>query len=420
VTLSRRRFVASAAVGAVGLVAAPAILRGARLRVVVVGAGPGGLGVARVLAASGAVDVTLVEAAPRYTTCFGSNAYLAGLRSFEDITHDSPARLDGARVVRGRATVADPAGRRLRLASGAVLAYDRLVLSPGIAFRTDAIEGYDAAAGERMPHAYDGGASHHALRARIEAMPDGGLFVITAPALPFRCPPSPYERASMVAWYFSRAKPRSKILILDAKDQHSKQGLFHEVWARRYGDMVEWVPQMMTDGGLSAVDAATMTLTTGGGERFQADAASVIPPQHAGDIARASGLADASGWCPVRAQDLSSTLVPDVHVLGDAIDPGEVPKSAYAADSQAAVCAEAILALARGGEPPPARFDSVCWSMVADDAAVKVGASYEVREGEVHQTRGFISSLDDAAEVRARNVADAGAWYRSTVRRMFG
>jgi NADPH-dependent 2,4-dienoyl-CoA reductase/sulfur reductase-like enzyme len=420
VTLSRRRFAASAAASAALLSLGPAIARGARLRVVVVGAGAGGLGVARRLAASGAVDLTLVEAAPRYTTCFGSNPYLAGLRRFEDITHDSPGRLDGGRVVRGRAVALDAGARRLRLATGDTLPYDRLVLSPGIAFRTGAIEGYDAVAAERMPHAYDGGASHRALRAALETMPDGGLFVITAPALPFRCPPSPYERASMVAWYLSRAKPRSKILILDAKDQHSKQGLFHEVWARRYGDMVEWVPRMMTDGGLSAVDAATMTLTTADGERFRADAASVIPPQHAGDIARAGGLADESGWCPVRADDLSSRRVPHVHVLGDAIDPGEVPKSAYAADSQAAVCAAAILASARGGEPPPARFDSVCWSMVADDAAVKVGASYEVRDGEVHQTEGFISSLDDPAAVRARNVADAEAWYRATVGRMFG
>ena len=417
--LSRRRF-GAAATAAAALCAAPWVARGARPRVVVVGGGPGGLGVARRLAASGTVEVTLVEASPRYLTCFGSNQHLAGLRTLEDITHDSPARIAGAAVVRERALAVDAGARRLRLASGAALPYDRLVLSPGVAFREDAIDGYGVEARERMPHAYDGGDGHRRLRMQLEAMPDGGLFVISAPALPFRCPPSPYERASLVAWYFSRAKSRSKILILDAKDQHSKQGLFHEAWARRYGEMVEWVPQMMTEGGVRAVDAAQMTLITGGGERFRADAANVIPPQRAGDIAREGGLTDDSGWCPVRPADLSSTLVPDVHVVGDAIDPGEVPKSAYAADSQALVCAAAIAAAYSGGDAPPARFESVCWSMLADDAAVKVGASYEVRDGEVHQTRGFISSVDDAAEVRVRNAEEAAAWYRATVEGMFG
>jgi NADPH-dependent 2,4-dienoyl-CoA reductase/sulfur reductase-like enzyme len=416
--LNRRRFIAGVLATAPMRPVSPAILGGVLPRVVVVGAGPGGLGVVRRLASSAAVDLTLVEALPKYITCFGSNLQLAGLRRLEDITYDSPEAIGGVRVVRDRAVSVDADARRLRLASGAALPYDRLVLSPGVGFREDAIEGYGSEARVRMPHAYAGGDGHRLLRAQLEAMADGGLFVISAPALPFRCPPSPYERASLVAWYFLHAKPRSKILILDAKDQHSKQGLFHEAWARRYPDMVEWVPAMMTDGGVRAVDAAAMTLTAGD-ERFRADVANVILPQRAGDIARAADLADATGWCPVNPADLSSTRVPHVHLLGDAIDPGEVPKSAYAADSQAAVCAAAILAWAQGNERPPATFHSVCWSMLANDAAVKVGASYEVRDGEVHQTEGFISSSSDSADLRARNALEADAWYRATVRRLF-
>ncbi len=418
--LSRRRFAAGALAAAAGGVApGPAILAAARPRVVVVGGGPGGLGTARRLAAAGVVEVTLVAPEPRYTTCFGSNLHLAGLREFDAITHAAPARLEGAAVVRDRAVAVDAGARQVRLESGAALPYDRLVMAPGIGFRFDAIEGYGPGAAERMPHAYDGGPQHRLLRAQLEAMPDGGLFVISAPALPFRCPPSPYERASLVACYLSRAKPRSKVLILDAKDQHSKQGLFHEAWARLYPDMVEWLPAMMTDGGVRAVDPAAMTLTAGD-EIFAADVANVIPPQRAGDVAVVAGLVDESGWCPVNPADLASTRVEHVHVLGDAIEPGEVPKSAFAADSQAAVCAEAITAWAQGREAAAARFDSVCWSFVAADAAVKVSASYEVRDGAAHQSAAFISSLDDTAAVRATNAREADAWYEDIVRRMFG
>ncbi len=419
-TLSRRRFAGAALAAGAGLaagVAAPAI-GGARPSVVVLGAGPAGMSAARALAASDGVAVTLVEPLARYTSCFSANLYLAGLQPFESIDHAVSVGAAAPALVRERAVSVDTGARRVRLSGGATLEYDRLVVAPGIALRFDTIEGYGPHALERMPHAYFGGGQQRLLRAQLEAMPDGGLFVISAPALPFRCPPAPYERASLVAWYLSRSKPRSKILILDAKDQHAKQGLFHEAWARLYGEMVEWVPASMTDGGVRALDAGAMTLDAGG-EIFRADVANVIPPQRAADIARDAGLTDAGGWCPVRPDNLASMQVRHVHVLGDAIDPGEVPKSAFAARSQGAVCAAAILAELSDRAPPPAAFSSVCWSYLSADSAVKVAADYEVRDGEVHQSTGFISSINESAQVRTRNVEEARAWYQETVSWMY-
>jgi sulfide dehydrogenase [flavocytochrome c] flavoprotein chain len=417
---TRREFIRLAgAASLAGMVARPAIGQ-ARARVVVIGGGAGGATVARYLAATASLDVTLVEANEQYRTCFFSNLYLGGLRSFESLAHgyDGLRNKHGVSVVHESAAAVDPAAKTVRLTGGSVLPYDRLVMAPGIDFRYDAIEGYSKAAAEIMPHAWRGGAQTMLLRQQLEAMPDGGLFVLVAPADPFRCPPGPYERVSMVAAYFKREKPKSKILVLDGKNSFSKQELFQDAWNRHYPGMVEWLPLDFT-GGVKAVDPDNRAVKTPD-ESFDADVANVIPPQTAGRIALESGLADESGWCPVDPSTLESRLQADIHLVGDAIRPGEMPKSAFAANSQAKVCAMAVAAALTGSRRFEPRFFNTCWSFLAADDAALIGASYRVADGKIAAVTKFVSKVGEAAEVRARTARQAGAWYTAITADMFG
>ncbi|NKC11621.1 MAG: NAD(P)/FAD-dependent oxidoreductase [Gammaproteobacteria bacterium] len=400
---------------------APFTVLGAKKpRVVVVGGGAGGATVARYVAKSGQVDVTLVEANEHYTTCFFSNLYLGGFRSLESITHsyDKLAAAVGVRVVTDIATAVDADKRIVRLMSGGALAYDRLVLAPGIDFKYEAIEGYGPAAEQVMPHAYRAGAQSALLRRQIVDMKDGGLVVIVPPPNPFRCPPGPYERASMIAHYLKYHKPKSKILILDSKDKHSKQALFQEAWERFYPGMIEWLPGELT-GGVKAVDVTNMAVVTED-ETHRADVVNVIPPQQAGWIARSAGAAAQSGWCPVQAHNLASKLLPDVHVVGDSIIPGDMPKSAFAANSQAKVCANAIVADLADKQAFRPRFRNTCWSLVATGHGIKVGASYEATEEKIAKTSGFISQTGEDDTTRAATANEANGWYAGITADLFG
>lgn len=413
-TISRRRFNQRAlTAGAAALSAAsfPAI-GAAKPRLVVIGGGPGGATVARQVASAGAVDVTLVEEQKTYTTCFFSNLYLGGFRSFESITHDYVAlsTRHGVNVVHARAVGVDPGAKTVRLESGVTLPYDRLVMAPGIDFRWDAIEGYDEAAAEVMPHAYKAGVQTRLLKAVVEAVPDGGLFVVAAPANPFRCPPGPYERISMIAHHFKQHKPKSKILVIDAKNSFSKQGLFQAAWERFYPGMVEWLPADITDGGVKAVNTSSMEVITAG-ERFKAAGANIIPPQTAGRIAIEAQLANDSGWCPVHADTLASRQVADVYLVGDAIIPGDMPKSAFSANSQAKVCANAILADLADKRRFPPRFRNTCWSLVATDHGLKVGANYEATPEKIKSVDSFLSAEDESDAIRASTAEEGDAWY---------
>ena len=415
---TRRRFIRIA--GAAGLVgmARPAIGQ-AKARVVVIGGGAGGATVAKYLASTAALEVTLVEANPQYNTCFFSNLYLAGLRSFETLAHgyDDLGSKHGINVVHESAVGVDPAAKTVRLAGGAALPYDRLVMAPGIDFRFDAIEGYSEAAAKIMPHAWRGGEQTVLLRRQLEAMPEGGLFVLVAPADPFRCPPGPYERVSLVADYFKREKPKAKILILDSKNSFSKQELFQDGWNRHYPGMVEWLPLDFT-GGVKAVDPDNRAVKTADGT-FNAAVANVIPPQTAGRIALESGLADKSGWCPVDPSTLESQLQANIHLVGDAIKPGDMPKSAFAANSQAKVCAMAVAAALTGSRRFEPRFFNTCWSFLAADDAALIGASYRVADGKIAAATKFISKVGESAEVRAQAARQASAWYAAITADMF-
>jgi sulfide dehydrogenase [flavocytochrome c] flavoprotein subunit len=401
--------------------AAGALERRPAARVVVIGGGAGGATVARYLAASArALEVTLVEPKRQYTTCFFSNLYLAGQCSFESLNHgyETLAAQYGIRVIHDRATGIDPVARTVSLAEGASLTYDRLVVAPGIAFRPGAIAGYDEAASLVMPHAWMAGPQTQLLRRRLETMPDGGVFVIVAPPEPFRCPPGPYERASLVAAYFKRHKPRAKILILDAKDSFFEEDLFQEGWNRHYPRMIEWLPAQFI-GPIEGVNAHDGTIRTAT-QTFQAAVANVIPPPSAADLAQRTGLADATGWCPVDPATFESRLHPGIHLVGDAILAGAMPKSAFAANSQAKSCAFAIIsALTGAGNAPPFLYNT-CYSFLAPDDAVADAISFKTSGGRIEISEIQISPIDESTAARAHGAQEAWGWYDAFTRDIFG
>jgi NADPH-dependent 2,4-dienoyl-CoA reductase/sulfur reductase-like enzyme len=415
--LNRRQILGSAAAGAASL-ALPSMVRAqaASAHVVVVGGGFGGATAARYLRQfAPQLQVTLVEPAARFYTCPFSNLYLAGLRSWDSIGHGYDGlRKAGVTVVQASAEAVDGAARSVKLSNGQTLRYDRLVLSPGVDMRWNALEGYDEAAAQLAPHAWKAGPQTQLLKKQLEAMPDGGKFVMVIPANPFRCPPGPYERAAMVAHYFKQHKPRSKILLLDDKDAFSKQGLFVQGWKALYGDMIEWVKQS-DDGKVMRVDASKREVETAFGTLHQADVLNVIPPQKAGFIADRAGVTDASGWVPVKAESFESRLVPHIYVLGDATIAAPMPKSGFAANTQGKVAAAAIAAELTGQPLPTAAYANTCYSLIGTDYGISVAGVYRAQEGKLIEVEGSggVSPMDGDTTFRKAE-ADYGAdWYRA-------
>jgi sulfide dehydrogenase [flavocytochrome c] flavoprotein subunit len=392
-----------------------------RARVVVIGGGVGGATAAKYLALSSeALDVTLVEPKARYTTCFFSNLYLAGLRSLESLTHgyETLAQRYGVNVVHDSVTAIDPAAKNVSLESGAKLSYDRIVLAPGIAFKAGAIDGYDDAATQIMPHAWTAGPQTELLRQQLESMEDGGVFVLVAPPNPFRCPPGPYERASLIAYYFKQYKPRAKILILDAKDSFFEQDVFQDGWNRHYPGMIEWLPGQFT-GGIKAVDVKGRMIETAG-DTFKADVANVIPAQEAGQLAQQARLVDQSGWCPIDPMTFESKLQPGIHVIGDAAKAGNMAKSAFASNSQAKVCAFAILTALTGSERFAPHLFNTCFTFLASDDAVTSTISYRTEPETIKINDTFFSKVGESAETRRKTVREADGWYAAFTHDVFG
>jgi sulfide dehydrogenase [flavocytochrome c] flavoprotein subunit len=411
-----------------GALAAPFVARAQDMpqgtaRVVVVGGGFAGATAARMLAQAGH-QVTLVEAEAQYVSCPFSNPVVAGLRELDgqQFGWDKVAA-SGVKLVQARATGVDGAAKRVMLDGGAV-EYDRLVMAPGVDMRLGgdpgALPGYDRAAAERMPHAWKAGAQTTLLRDQLRAMPDGGTVVMAVPANPYRCPPGPYERASLIAWYLKNNKPRSKLLVLDAKDQFSKQKLFQQAWAQMYPGLLEWVP-LSNGGAVTGVDPAAMTLSTDF-DTHKADVANVIPPQRAGAIAQAAGVADRTGWCPVDPVSFESLRVPNIHVIGDAAIMGAMPKSAFAANAEAKVCAQAITVLLAGRAPEVPRLINTCYSLVAPEYGISVAGVYRPVNGQLTDIDGAggTSPLDAAPAVRAQEAAYADVWYHTIMGSVFG
>ncbi len=404
--------------------AAPWVRSGRALggaRVVVIGGGFGGTTCARALRqASPELDVTLVEASAEYVSCPFSNPVVAGLREMDAQRFGYGRVAAELRLVQATATAIDPAARQVLLHDGVRLPYDRLVLSPGVDMRYDALPGYNEAAAERMPHAWKAGPQTLLLRDQLQAMPDGGLVVMAVPANPFRCPPGPYERASLIAYYLKTQKPRSKLLVLDAKDVFSKQRLFQAAWAKLYPGILEWV-SLSEGGNVTGVDAATLTLSTDFGAH-KAAVANVIPPQRAGRIAATAGVTDRTGWCPVDPVAFESRLVPGIHVIGDSAIMGAMPKSAFAANAQAKVAAAAILALLDGRAPEEPRLINTCYSLVAPEYGISVAGVYRPKSGQLTDIDGAggTSAPDAGPDVRAEEAQYADAWYQTITGQVFG
>jgi sulfide dehydrogenase [flavocytochrome c] flavoprotein chain len=391
-------------------------------RVVVIGGGFAGASCARALRqADRRLAVSLVEPNPTFTACPFSNAVIVGLRELraQQFTYDRIAA-DGIAIRRTSATGVDPSARSVTLADGAQIPYDRLVLAPGIDIRWNAVAGYDQAASAQMPHAWQAGEQTLLLRRQLETMDDGGLVVISAPPNPFRCPPGPYERASLIAYFLKTKKPKSKLIVLDAKEAFSKQRLFQQAWSELYPGLIEWVP-LSKGGAVTSVDPATRTLVTDFG-RHQAKVANVIPPQKAGRIADVAGVTDRTGWCPIDPATFESKLQPGIHVIGDAAIAGAMPKSAFAANSQAKACAAVVAQLLTGGTPSTPKLINTCYSLVAPDYGISVAGVYHPANGQLADVPGAggLSPAEAPRATRAAEAVLAEAWFRTITDEVFG
>jgi sulfide dehydrogenase [flavocytochrome c] flavoprotein subunit len=419
-TLNRRSVLKSLVMGASATaLARPAFSQG-NPKVVVIGGGFAGATCARFLKRHG-VDVALVERNPTYVSCPMSNAVLTGLRPMDSQRFGYDAvRADGIAVIHEHAARVDPQARQVRLDNGTILDYDRLVLAPGIDMRFDALPGYDEAVAETVPHAWKAGPQTTLLQRQLEAMEDGGVVVMSVPPVPYRCPPGPYERASLIAHYLKTRKPRSKLIVLDAKDSFSKQKLFQSAWKELYPGTLEWVG-LSQGGQVTAFERESKTFVTDF-ERYHADVANVIPPQKAGAIAFAAQVTDRSGWCPIDPVTFESKLQPNIHVIGDSAIAGAMPKSAFSANAQAKVCAAAVAMLLEGGVPTSPKLINTCYSLVAPDYGISVAGVYAPTNGVLADIEGAggVSPLDAPPSVRAAEARYDEAWFETITAEVFG
>ncbi|MDD5174867.1 MAG: FAD/NAD(P)-binding oxidoreductase [Sterolibacterium sp.] len=419
--MNRRNFIKLVGVATgVGLVGVPYISSAAEImpnkgrRVVVVGGGSGGAIVAKYLRmADPSIEVVLIEREKNYIACPLSNLVLAGLRTLEEntITLGGLAAKHGIKLVYDDVTAVDPVAKQVMVSAGAI-SYDRLVLSPGVDYRFEEIEGYDMAkTPEIMPHAWKAGPQTLLLKNQLAQMKDGGTVVMTIPQAPYRCPPGPYERISMIALYLQRNKPKSKIIVWDANETIvAKAALFKKGWAKHYGyddkDSTKGIIEYHGNSKLAKVDVAAMTVDNGV-EMLKGDVINVIPPQRASAIAQQAGAVNPDKrWCPVNQITFESTLVKDIHVIGDACIAGALPKSTYAANSEAKVCALNIARAMNGKELIAPSHVNVCYSYLTDKEAVSVSGIYKEAEGKtiaIPNSGGLSPDLSELEAVYARS-----------------
>ncbi|MET0046900.1 MAG: NAD(P)/FAD-dependent oxidoreductase [Sedimenticola sp.] len=427
--ITRRGFIQTAgAATAAGMVGVPYIALGASKKVVVVGGGTAGATAAKYIRmADPTVDVTLIEANKHYYTCYMSNEVLGGGRSIDSIKFGyTGLGKHGVKVVNDKVTGIDAKARMVKTAGGKSFSYDRCVVAPGIDFKWEGIEGYDAKVAESITHAWKAGPQTMTLRKQLEAMKDGGTVVIAPPPNPFRCPPGPYERASQIALYLKQHKPKSKIIMLDPKPKFSKMGLFTGAWKKFYGygtdnAMIEW-HGAQEEAGVVAVNAGANSVTTAFGDEVKGDVVNVIPAQKAGAIAFAAGLTNDKGWCPVNLGTFESTIHAGIHVIGDASVATGMPKSGYAGNSQAKVCAAAIVAMLNGQEPGTPSYVNTCYSIAAKEHGFSVAAVYRLAEdgSKITKVSGGLTPGDASPEVFKREVAYAHSWFQNITHDIFG
>lgn len=432
-TISRRTLLkTSLGAAALGFMGFPLLSFGAGAKVVVIGGGSGGATAARYLRRfDPSLEVTLIERNPTYHTCYMSNEVISGERSLDSISFNYDGlRKAGIQVVIDEVTQVDTKAKTITTKQGE-FKYDKLVVSPGTDLKWDAIEGYDEEASKTIPHAWKAGEQTTLLRQQLESLSDGGLVVISVPANPYRCPPGPYERASLIAQYLKQYKPKSKVLLLDAKSAFSKQEQFIEGWKQLYGygtdkSLIEW-RGLEDQAEVTKVDIKTRTVTTAFSDEIKAEVLNIIPPQKAGKIAHDIGLVSESGWCPVDFKTFESTLHNDVYVIGDACIAGAMPKSAYSANSQAKTVAAAIVSTLQGKELPDTSHINTCYSLVGKDYGISVAAVFKVgttEEGKPSiisvKDSGGVSPLAASDEVRKAEAAYAHGWYANITQEMFG
>jgi sulfide dehydrogenase [flavocytochrome c] flavoprotein chain len=413
IATSRRQFLGGAgALAAASTLPCPAFAQG-KPKVVVIGGGPGGATAAKYIAkdSAGAIEVTLVEPTKQFVTCFHSNLYLGGFRNFQSITHSYGALGKyGVKLAHTTAAAIDKDKKTVRLANGTTLPYDRLVIAPGIDIKFDSVPGYSEAAAEVMPHAWKPGPQTQLLKKQLDALKDGALIVMVAPPNPYRCPPGPYERVSMMAHVLkAKGHKKSKIVILDPKETFSKQALFMEGWQKHYPGMIEWQDSKM-HGGVKNVDAKTKTVKTDLAE-YKAQLVNVIPAQMAGKVARDAGLANQTGFCPINPDNMKSTMDANIYVVGDACIPGDMPKSAFSANSQAKVAAMMVRGELAKSATFPARYTNTCWSLIETDDTVKVGGTYAAKDGKIAAVETFVSKTGETPELRKQTQQENMGWY---------
>ncbi len=418
--LNRRNFI-SASAGIAATMSSPMVFGASRPKVVVIGGGAGGATAARYIAkdSKGAIDVTLVEPTRSYYTCFFSNLYLGGFRDFDSIGHSygKLASDFGINVVHDWAVDVDSSGKTVSLAGGGTLNYDKLILSPGIDFVDNSVPGWDLSSQNKMPHSYKAGSQTQLLNAQIENMRQGGTYCMVAPPNPYRCPPGPYERVSMVAHKLKKINPSAKILILEPKPKFSKQGLFEEGWNKHYSGMIEMIGPEMGGKGVEVRPASMEVIVDGEAEKV--DVCNVIPAMKAGKIAELAGVTDGN-WAPTIAHTMQSRKNSDIHILGDAAAQGDMPKSGFSANSQAKVCAMAVRGELTDSKVFPAKFSNTCWSLVDTNDGIKVGASYEATDEKIAKVSGFVSKTGEDASVRKATYEESLGWYAGITSDMFG
>ena len=403
--------------GTIGATSAAALGKGQGRRVVVVGGGFGGTIAAKYIRMlDKSIEVVLIEPKKEFVSCPFSNLYLGGLlkdMSTLTIGYDKLVANHGVKLVHDTVSAVDSAKKTVTV-SGGVIDYDRLVMSPGVDFRPEELDGYDLATTPlTMPHAWQAGPQTLLLRKQLVQMPDGGTVVITIPLSPFRCPPGPYERTSMIAMYLKEHKPRSKIVVLDANpDIVSKGALFRKGWTKHYPGIIQYRGAQK----VTAVDAKSRSVFIEGMEEVKGDVVNVIPPQRAGHIARVAGLIGPDKpWCPVDAISFESTLRKNIHVIGDSCDAGAMPKSGYSANSQAKVCATNIVALMNGKDTIEMSGINTCYSAISAKETVSVAAVYTAKEGKIVAVAGSGGVSPDLSEVET---VYASSWLKNILTEM--
>jgi len=424
--LTRRDWLKRVAAGAVTLSAGELLLVNnlhakSTSNIVVIGGGFGGATCARYLKTYAPnTNVTLVEPNEKFISCPFSNLVLAGDKPIDYITHNykNLSSKLSIQLVHDWVTKINSADNTISLKNGKTLNYDFLVVSPGVDFIWDKIAGYDEQASKIIPHAWNAGEQTLLLKKQLEEMKDGGTFIISIPEKPYRAPPAPYERASLVANFLKEQKPKSKILILDPNGTSEKLPIFKKAWDKKYANMIEWVGGKDTL--ITELDVASKTLISQSGTKYTGDVINLIPPQYAADIARSSGLANKSGWCEVDPVSFESKVAKNVFVIGDSSDAGEMPKIAHSANSQAKACAASIIARISGTPSIESALNSSIYSFISPKSAISEVGVYRVKSGKITRVSGGISKEKASKKHRRKESKFAYGWYKGITRDMFG